>query len=146
MDRYSEIINSFAFSRNGDLQAIRDSLLSFADKNYQDSYVRHAINAEYIARFFVDDCLISEINKRLPKKVIIEIFKWIWPTNYIRSKYIMKEYTTDTAWDYLLENEIVSEETLKVVTSINGYNIETLQDVLYATTGYRSFEQLEGEQ
>lgn len=46
-------------------------------------------------------------------------------------------------WDYILENEIASEETLKVITSINGYNIETLNDVLYATTGYHSLEQIE---
>jgi len=45
-------------------------------------------------------------------------------------------------WDYLVDNGIVSEETLKVVTSINGYNEDTLNDVLYATTGYRSLEQL----
>ena len=47
-------------------------------------------------------------------------------------------------WDYLLDKGIVSEETLRVVTSINGYNIDTLEDVLYATTGYRSLEQIEG--
>lgn len=49
--------------------------------------------------------------------------------------------TVDEAWDYLIDNEIVSEETLKVVTNINGYSIETLEDVLYAVAGYRSFEQ-----
>lgn len=53
--------------------------------------------------------------------------------------------TTETLWDYLLDNNIASEETLKVITSINGYNTETLEDVLYATTGYRTLEQLEGE-
>lgn len=45
-------------------------------------------------------------------------------------------------WDYIIENDIASEETLKIITSINGYNIETLNDVLYATTGYRSLEQI----
>jgi len=48
-------------------------------------------------------------------------------------------------WDYLLDNRIVSEETLNIVTSINGYNLNTLEDVLYATTGYRSLNQLEEE-
>lgn len=54
---------------------------------------------------------------------------------------------TDTSqvWDYLLENGIASEETLRVVTSINGYNIETLNAILYAVTGYHDIEQLEGE-
>jgi hypothetical protein len=54
-------------------------------------------------------------------------------------------YTTNTAWDYLIDNEIASEETLKIITSVNGYSLDTLQDVLYATTGYRSFEQIDDE-
>lgn len=55
------------------------------------------------------------------------------------------QYTTAQAWDYLLDNEIASEETLRIITSINGYNLETLQDVLYAVTGYRDIEQIESE-
>ena len=45
-----------------------------------------------------------------------------------------------TMWNILLE--YVSEETLDVVTEINGYSEETLCDVLYAVTGYRDFDQL----
>lgn len=47
-------------------------------------------------------------------------------------------------WDILVEMG-VSEETLDIITSINGYNLQTLEDVLYAKFGYRSFEQLERE-
>ena len=47
-------------------------------------------------------------------------------------------------WDELLELG-VSEQTLQIVTNINGYSAETLEDVLYAHTGYRSFDQLEDE-
>lgn len=47
-------------------------------------------------------------------------------------------------WDLLVEMG-VSEETLDIITSINGYNLQTLEDVLYAKFGYRSFEQLERE-
>lgn len=47
----------------------------------------------------------------------------------------------DTAWDTLM-NLGVSEQTLQIVTSINGYSLDTLTDVLYAHTGYRSFDQL----
>lgn len=50
----------------------------------------------------------------------------------------------NNAWDTLI-NMGVSEDTLKIVTSINGYNLDTLQDVLYAVSGYRDFEQLEEE-
>lgn len=49
----------------------------------------------------------------------------------------------DKLWDILTEQVGVSEETLSITTSINGYNKETLEAVLFATTGYRSFEQLE---
>lgn len=44
-------------------------------------------------------------------------------------------------YNYLIEYEIVSEETLNVVTSINGYNEKTIDDVLYVKTGYRNMEQ-----
>ena len=44
-------------------------------------------------------------------------------------------------YNYLLGYDIVSEETLDVVTSINGYNEKTLDDVLYVKTGYRDIEQ-----
>lgn len=55
------------------------------------------------------------------------------------------KYTIEYIWDYLIENEIVSEETLKIITAINGYSIETLNDVLYAATGYRDMEQVEND-
>lgn len=47
----------------------------------------------------------------------------------------------DQMWDTLLEVG-VSEHTLQVVTSINGYNDSTMEDILYVVTGYRSFDQL----
>ena len=37
----------------------------------------------------------------------------------------------------------VSEQTLHIITSINGYTLKTLEDVLYAHTGYTSFDQVE---
>jgi len=44
-------------------------------------------------------------------------------------------------WDNLLAYEIATEEELKLVTSINGYNAESLLDILYVRTGYRSWDQ-----
>lgn len=45
-------------------------------------------------------------------------------------------------YNYLIESGIVtSEETLEVATFINGYNEDTLNDVLYAKSGYRNIEQ-----
>jgi hypothetical protein len=51
----------------------------------------------------------------------------------------------DRAWDELLELG-VSEQTLQIVTSINGYTLDTLRDVLYAHTGYRTFDQLDDDE
>ena len=48
---------------------------------------------------------------------------------------------TNEMWDKL-EELGVSSQTLQIVTSINGFNRETLEDVLYAHTGYNSFDQL----
>lgn len=47
-------------------------------------------------------------------------------------------------WEKLLELG-VCEQTLQIVTSINGCNTETMQDILYAHTGYNTFESLEEE-
>lgn len=44
-------------------------------------------------------------------------------------------------YDYLIDTNIVSEEALQLITNINGYNENTLDDVLYCTTGYRDLEQ-----
>ncbi len=44
-------------------------------------------------------------------------------------------------YDYLIENLGVNEETIKCITGINGYNEETLDNILYYYTGYRDLEQ-----
>lgn len=47
----------------------------------------------------------------------------------------------NTIYNFIVENGFASEETLNVVTAINGYSVETLNDVIYVTTGYHSMEQ-----
>lgn len=44
-------------------------------------------------------------------------------------------------YNYLIDYEIVSQETIDIITSINGYSEDTINDILYATTGYRDMEQ-----
>lgn len=44
-------------------------------------------------------------------------------------------------YNYLIDYELVSGETLDIITSINGYNEETLNDILYCVSGYRDIEQ-----
>ena len=51
-------------------------------------------------------------------------------------------YDIEQVWDLLLQYNIATEDELKLVTTINGYNIDTLHDILYARTGLRSIEQL----
>ena len=48
----------------------------------------------------------------------------------------------DMMWDELLSMD-VEEQTLEIVAAINGYSRKTMEDVLYAHTGYRTFDQLE---
>lgn len=55
-------------------------------------------------------------------------------------------YTVQEVWDYIIWNNIASEEALILITNINGYSLDTLNDVLYATTGYRSIEQIDDEE
>lgn len=42
---------------------------------------------------------------------------------------------------YLIDNVGVNEEVLLCITNINGYNENTLDDVLYYYTGYETIEQ-----
>lgn len=50
--------------------------------------------------------------------------------------------TLDEMWDIFIDYGLCSEETLQVVTNINGYSEETMLSILYAVTGLRNFEQL----
>ena len=43
--------------------------------------------------------------------------------------------------NYLIKNVGVNEEVINCITSINGYNENTLDDVLYYYTNYRTIEQ-----
>lgn len=49
--------------------------------------------------------------------------------------------TLNQYYNYLIDYQIVSEETLNIITNINGYNEETLNDVLYCVSGYHDIEQ-----
>ena len=43
--------------------------------------------------------------------------------------------------NYLIENLGVDEEVISVVCAINGYNEQSLDDILYVKFGYRDIEQ-----
>lgn len=47
----------------------------------------------------------------------------------------------DLIWDSIIEQDIATIEELRLVCSINGYNVETLESVIDVRVGYRSLEQ-----
>ncbi len=53
-----------------------------------------------------------------------------------------EELSLDQLWDLFIDYNICSEESLQLVTNINGYNYEAFKDILYVTFGLRSLEQL----
>ena len=50
-----------------------------------------------------------------------------------------------TYWDFLTENDIATDNEIRLVTEINGLTLEAMTDILYVRTGYRNLEQMEGE-
>lgn len=69
-----------------------------------------------------------------------------WVDNVAEKQYIIyrkreiKDMTERDMYDYLENYMGVSEETLMVVSKINGDNCKTYEDVLYVLTGYSDFE------
>ena len=51
----------------------------------------------------------------------------------------------DQMWDTLQDMYGVSEETLQIITDINGYDTDTMESVLYAVAGLNSFDQDDDE-
>jgi hypothetical protein len=58
----------------------------------------------------------------------------------------MTDDELNQAWFNLVEYEIATDEELQLVMNINGYKIETLNAVLYARTGYHSWNQYQEEE
>ena len=48
--------------------------------------------------------------------------------------------------EYLIDSMIATPEEVDLITMINGYSLESLEDILYARTGYRSLDQILGEE
>ena len=40
-------------------------------------------------------------------------------------------------WDFIIDNNIATESELQLVTNINGWTEETMNDVIYAKKGLR---------
>lgn len=51
--------------------------------------------------------------------------------------------TTNELWTLIVEYGIATNSEIDLVTDINGNSIETLNDIIYARTGYRDIESYE---
>ena len=52
----------------------------------------------------------------------------------------------ESTWDFLVDTGIATEQELHLVTCINGYSMESLNDVIYVRTAYQDAEQLQEEE
>jgi hypothetical protein len=59
----------------------------------------------------------------------------------------MNKYLNDVVYvyEYLIDNEYFKQQELDLITNIKGWNIETLNDCIYARYGFHDLEQLIGE-
>ena len=57
----------------------------------------------------------------------------------------MKESIEDMLWDFIVDNNIATEDEVRLVSDINVFNEETMTDIIYARTGLRSYEQCKDE-
>jgi len=51
----------------------------------------------------------------------------------------------DTLYEELLDGDLFTSEELQLITNLNGYSVETLNDAIYIRYGYRSLGQMLGE-
>lgn len=45
--------------------------------------------------------------------------------------------------DYIINNDIATESEVELVAQIDGWNIDTMNSILFARTGYADMEQAE---
>ena len=53
----------------------------------------------------------------------------------------MQHYSVDDIYQMLIDLEMFTEEELLLLTKINGFNFQTLEDALYCRFGYGSIDQ-----
>lgn len=53
-----------------------------------------------------------------------------------------EELTVDELWYVLVDGDYFTEAELELLTDINGYSIETLNDAIHARYGYHDYDQL----
>jgi hypothetical protein len=58
----------------------------------------------------------------------------------------MDDIDVESTWEYLVYQGIATEQELQLITDINGYNMESLNDVIYSRTAYQDAEQLQEDE
>jgi hypothetical protein len=60
----------------------------------------------------------------------------------------MNKYKNDPTeiYEILIDNNYFTQEELDLITNINGFNVETLNDCIYARYGFHDLAQLIGEE
>ena len=62
----------------------------------------------------------------------------------------MKKITVEELFELLIDLNLFTKQELQLITCINGFNLQTLEDALYCRYGYGSvdqfLEELEGEE
>lgn len=48
---------------------------------------------------------------------------------------------TDLTYDWIIKSKIATDQEIRLVTSIIGYNVESLNDIIFARTGYQDMVQ-----
>ena len=57
----------------------------------------------------------------------------------------MSKSIVSMLWDFIVDNNIATDNEVLLVLHINGFNEETMTDIIYARTGLRSYEQCKDE-
>ena len=57
----------------------------------------------------------------------------------------MLELEPGELWEMLVHYELFTDSELELLTDINGFSVETLNDALYARYGYRDYNQMMSE-
>lgn len=57
----------------------------------------------------------------------------------------MSKSIVSMLWDFIVDNNIATDNEVILVLDINGFNEETMTDIIYSRTGLRSYEQCKDE-
>lgn len=57
----------------------------------------------------------------------------------------MSKSIVSMLWDFIVDNNIATDNEVLLVSHINGFNEKTMTDIICARTGLRSYEQCKDE-